>query len=546
MDQPALSSESEEDITLQDNRASPIVSTTNIVTDTPSVTFLREDPPALTTASLTSMASQLHIDGTRPKDQRIAKRKHSSSDKTVSKRSTSHHRGHKAPADARATHGSHRQNTPVKQPSIDAALQAAGLVEKAPNPAGLSKSQQYAQPATAATDVATAVAAGLQAATAAASAAASTTTSVATTTVTTAPAATTSTAATAVEDTWGVNIDASMAPPSHIKIPIVTRPGARATIQQMTMTSPLQNNLAPYSQAIGQSNRQYSAPAFPSSFTPIPNYNTSTPKPTDATEATQTSSHHITFHDPEEQIKFTIMPQALSIWRQARSSFVGAEKAKIRAAKLQEWATAGLTPDWAIGHGPTPQQFIPHDDATINHVGENLKLHAIQTLHIHATGLMLEAKMKDTQGHALFKSLQALYEQDPEGLHKLTEIIGKYVKNDAHHTLTQLHKQEAAMRASPKSARDLFLVRNPPPPSPETTAAPRRERRRHNSRSRSPYKRGSSSRKRRRSRSNSNPRSNRGGRNNSRPRQQQQSNRDSQWEQKQFALLKKFMRNQNK
>lgn len=295
-----------------------------------------------------------------------------------------------------------------------------------------------------------------------------------------------------------------------------------------------------YTQALCPGGPQFKAPKATTTFDPIPAYKQSVEKQIGASEATQTSTHQLTFQDTEEETPFSILPQALNIWRQARSCFVSSEKTKVRAAKLRDWANQGLIVEWAVGSCPTPPHFTIRDEAITNHFGEELRAQACHTMHIHAAGLQQDAELKQAQGQALHKSLENMYVDNQPELHKLTAIITRMVNKDVHYATTQMNKQEASMRAAPFSAQQIYKLRNPPPAPMDPT--PRRERRRgSNQRSRSPRQRSGNARKRQRSRSNNRQRSQ------SRPRnQQRRDNRPNQKsdEQKMFSRFQQFLKQQ--
>lgn len=342
---------------------------------------------------------------------------------------------------------------------------------------------------------------------------------------------------------------APAAPPKHIKIQHLSTEAKSVSRLDLIRPSPLDQAqaststpVASYSQAMGTGNKQYPAPNF-STMPDLPAYNTAA---NDLTEATQTSTHLLTFKSQEDNVEFLILPQALTIWRQARSCFCTAEKAKLRSIKLNEWAKQRLVPEWAVGRSPFPQQYNLTESTAINRLGERLRMQATETLFIMATCIREEHILKEQQGHALHQSLQTLYADDPEGLKKLEDIISKYVKKDAHNVMVQLNKQEATMRAAPNTARDIYLIRNPPPQPQEDRITSRGQRRR--SYSRSP-RRGSGN-YRKRARSNSRGKSSyRGNSRRRSPNTQQQRaprNRDQTDEDRTCALFRKFLRAQNK
>ena len=256
--------------------------------------------------------------------------------------------------------------------------------------------------------------------------------------------------------------------------------------------------------------------------------------PAYTTDETQTSRHRLSFRkeDPEED--FQILPEADSIWKQARACFIAAEKAKIRSDRLTSWAKSRLTPAWAVGAGPTPTQFSCSSTVFNNRLGETLRMQACDTMFILAEGLKHEAQTKESQGQALYQSLGSIYSNNPEGLKSITNIITKYVRRDAHHTTMVLNKQEAELRAQPNTAADILTLRNPPPPPEETTSRRNSNKRSRQSRSRSPRQRP------KRRRSNSRPR------NQSRGRRQRGQNNNLREEDRLTNLFRQFLRLQKK
>ena len=254
---------------------------------------------------------------------------------------------------------------------------------------------------------------------------------------------------------------------------------------------------------------------------------------TGRTEETQTSRPELSFHAEEPTEEFKVLPEAQGIWKQARSCFIAAEKARIRSEKLISSAKQRLVPAWAIATGPTPPQFLATNQTFCNRLGENLRIQACDTLFILAEGLKYEAQTKESQGQALYSSLQAIYTNDTKGLQKLTDIITKFVKRDAHFTEVSLNKQEASMRAQPNSALDILKIRNPPAPSPEETNTRTSRRRSRQSTSRSPQ------RQQKRRRSNSRPRR-------SQSRRRRGNNRNRNEEDRLTGLFRQFLRLQNK
>lgn len=271
--------------------------------------------------------------------------------------------------------------------------------------------------------------------------------------------------------------------------------------------APPKKILPTYSQQLTHSGPQHKAPKKVTRAA-TPSYVSAKKTDKKLTEATQTSTVNLSFHEATTEPKFEILPQAENIWRQARACFVAHGKLSIRAEKLQEWAIQGLTPAWAVGTGPTPPHFLPKDSATITRLGDLYRQHACENLQVLTDGLLLEADKKEKEGQALYRSLTDLYDQDPSGLQRLTDIISRMVKKDVINTLTQLNRQEADLRANITCARDIYLMRQPAPRN-QDSSGPRNNQRGRSRNTRSPNNtRSPSSRRTKRRRSNSRPRSN--------------------------------------
>lgn len=292
---------------------------------------------------------------------------------------------------------------------------------------------------------------------------------------------------------------------------------------------------ASYSQQLTRRGPHQTAPKH-SAIDATPSYAANKPA-TGQAEGTQTSTVNLSFQNTETNTpEFSILPQANSIWRQARACFVIHGKARTRAQKLQEWARQGLTPAWAVGTGPTPPHFLPKDATTIARLGELHRQQACNTMRLHAAGLIIDAESKEAEGQALYSTLTNIYEKDPSGLDRLTDIITRMVKKDVANTTTQLNRQEVEMRAAIQHTSDVFALRNPPP-RPEVTGRRNQQRgRAQNNRSpRSPRSPSQRRPKRRRSRSTprrrSNSRGNSGRRNNNQgqPPNQVSYNQFKQW-----------------
>lgn len=283
--------------------------------------------------------------------------------------------------------------------------------------------------------------------------------------------------------------------------------GSTVTLGGSTST-PVRAALPQYGQQLSYGGPQHPAPRY-NAMEPLQSYAQSKDSNKAHTEATQTSTANLSFQQTETTTPdFTILPQAEKIWKQARSCFVAHGKIRKRAQKLQEWAQLGLTPSWAVGTGPAPQHLLPKDNAHITRLGDLYRHQACESMKVHASGLFMEAEQKEQEGQALFKSLHNLYERDPQGLKRLTDIISRMVKNDILKTTTQLDIQEAELRASITCAKDVFLIRHPLTPD---TAGQRQNQRGRQQRPRSPSTKRS---KRRRSQSSPRPRnSSRGNRN---------------------------------
>lgn len=306
-----------------------------------------------------------------------------------------------------------------------------------------------------------------------------------------------------------VHIDTPRPPPG-LAIPHVDHPNKRATDMALYMQSPLatssdHSGTASYSQSLQLGGPQYPAIPHPSPLDPIPKYYHNKGRQI-GTTSTQTSSHPLTFQNTPEEAEpaFHILPEAVGIWRQSRGYFVTAEKCRVRADKLRDWAEEGLVIPWAVGVSRTPYHYLPKDPKVITYLGEKLTLQALQVMKTHAYGVQTEADLKTTQAHALYTSLEAMYGEDPEELLKLTQIIGRMVAKDRQLATTQANKTEAEMRAHPLTPADVYKLRYPSSaPSNETTPT-RGRRRRSKSTSRSPRQQAPQKRRRDRSRSNKN------------------------------------------
>lgn len=338
-------------------------------------------------------------------------------------------------------------------------------------------------------------------------------------------------------------------PPPDLPIPHLPV-GKRATDTNLCMKSPLATSsgdgcTASYTQQLHPGGAQYPAAPLPRIQDSLTKYfqNQENKKKVGGT-GTQTSCHPLTFKDTTDEVQpaFHILPQALGIWRQSRGCFVTSEKCKVRAAKLRDWAEEGLVVPWAVGTSRTPYHYLPKDPATIQHLGERLTIQALDNMKIHAQGIQLEADLKAAQAQALYKSLEAMYDEDPEELLHITDIIARMVSKDHHLALTQANKTEAYMRANPLKPRDVYNLRYPPIPTTTTDNTSARGRRgRSKSSGRSPRQQAPRKRQRGNSRDNKRCRSN-----SRRPQRRNHNNDNKTSEQKMFSRFQAFLKYDHK
>lgn len=339
-------------------------------------------------------------------------------------------------------------------------------------------------------------------------------------------------------------------PPPGRAIPHIDHPSKRATDIDLYMRSPLATSsgetcTASLTQTLYPGGPSPQAFPPPRTLDPISKYFQDNGKKAGAV-STQTSSHPLTFTatPDEQQPAFHILPQALGIWRQSRGCFVTSEKCKVRAEKLRDWAEEGLVVPWAVGTSRTPYHYLPKDQATITHLGEKLTLQALATMKSHAYGIQLEADLKMAQAQALYKSLEAMYVDDPDELLKITQIIARMVAKDHHLATTQANRTEAAMRANPLTPKDVYNLRYPQVSPPTETTNIRGRRRRSQSTSRSPRQQTPRKRQRDNSRDNrrqrDNSRDNRRQRNYVRPQTRHQGTKSA--DEKLFSRFQQFLR----
>ena len=269
-------------------------------------------------------------------------------------------------------------------------------------------------------------------------------------------------------------------PPADITIPRLEEGSTKTT--EVETTSPLREPAADDSTAAITYRYSY-ATAVGRIEEAAPQKETTTPSYTTKDEETSISRLNISFRKEEPESDFSILPEADRIWRQARTCFIAAEKAKLRSERLISWAKQRLVPAWAVGCGPTPSQFTSSNSIFQNRFGETLRMQACDNLFILAEGLKHEAQTKESQGQAYYQSLAAIYANDNAGLQKITGIITRFVNRDTQIATTALNKQEADLRASPKTSLDILNMRNPPEEQPSSG------KNRRNSRSRSPRQR---------------------------------------------------------